>query len=277
VTHRGTYCDRSTLKAALGIASTDTASDAELLRVLENISRAIDNLCRRWFYVRSEARYYTAREGCELHLDADLLSVTTLKTDQDDDRDYDDTWAVTDYDLEPANIWPKREIERTPLGGYYFPSNERGVQINGLWGYGDGESGTPYIDTTTTTSEALDTTETGVDVVSGAACAVGQTVLIDSEQMYITSISTNTLTVERGVNGTTAAAHDTGKTVYRYRYPGPVVEACLIWAAETWRLKDAPLGVAGGAEFGQVAVSPSTWRAVISKLDTYIDRSKSIA
>jgi hypothetical protein len=36
--------------------------------------------------------------------------------------------------------------------------------------------------------------------------------------------------------------------------PAPVVESCLIIAAECWKLKDAPLGVAGVAEFGVLRV-----------------------
>lgn len=36
--------------------------------------------------------------------------------------------------------------------------------------------------------------------------------------------------------------------------PAPVVESCLIIAAECWKLKDAPLGVAGVADFGVLRV-----------------------
>ena len=56
-------------------------------------------------------------------------------------------------------------------------------------------------------NEALDASETGVDVDSGAVFKVGQTIQVDSEQMYISAISTNTLTVTRGYNGSTAATH----------------------------------------------------------------------
>src|SRR5687768_1834917 len=42
---------------------------------------------------------------------------------------------------------------------------------------------------------------------------VGFTIQIDSEQMVVTSKSTNTLTVTRGANGTTAATHSSGANV----------------------------------------------------------------
>ena len=289
MTLRGTYCDRSTLKTALGIASTDTASDAELLRILQDVSRFIDDYCHRHFYVELATRYFTARYSDALEV-PDLLAITTLKTDDDGDRTYETTWTATDYDLlagKDYNRWPKTRIEVTPNGSYSFPgwssysysyqapgihkttAGRKAVEIAGQWGHGDGESGTPYIDSTTTTNEALDASETGVDVVSGAALAVGQTILIESEQMYITAISSNTLTVERGVNGTTAATHDTGKTVYIYRYPGNIVETCLLLAAENFRLKDSPLGIAASPEVGGMMVQPSVWGIARSRLSGY--------
>jgi len=56
-------------------------------------------------------------------------------------------------------------------------------------------------------NEALDASETGVDVDDGSVFKVGQTIQVDSEQMYISGKSTNTLTVTRGYNGSTAATH----------------------------------------------------------------------
>ncbi len=67
-----------------------------------------------------------------------------------------------------------------------------------------------------TLNEALDTTETGVDVVSTTAPAavfVGDYIGIDYEVMLVTAISGTTLTVLRGQLGTTAATHDSGAVI----------------------------------------------------------------
>ncbi len=72
----------------------------------------------------------------------------------------------------------------------------------------------PTIDTGATLAEALDNSETAIDVSNGALIAVNRSILVDAEQMYVTSISTNTLTVIRGVNGTTKAAHLNGAAIY---------------------------------------------------------------
>ena len=70
--------------------------------------------------------------------------------------------------------------------------------------------------------------------------SAGHTIRIGDEQLYVTAASTDdqgvtTLTVQRGVNGTTAAAHAVGSGISMYRYPEGVAEACLLQAAVWWR------------------------------------------
>jgi hypothetical protein len=60
---------------------------------------------------------------------------------------------------------------------------------------------------TTLLNEALDSSETGVDVDDGTKFKINDVIKIDSEQMLITSISTNTLTVTRAYNSTSATTH----------------------------------------------------------------------
>lgn len=251
----GTYCDLVTLKSELGLPTADIADDATLLRKLENASRWIDAYCKRPFYVTSQTRYFTAPSSAGLFV-PDLLSISTLKTDDDGDRTYETTWTVTDYDLEPFNKFPKWTIGVAPNGDYSFPTGIKAIEIAGLWGYGNadpdgnGGSATPYEDSGTTTAEVLDTTETGVDVANGPALSAGQTILVESEQLYVRSISGNTVTVTRGCNGTTAATHVTSSAIYIWRYPGTIQEACLIQASRLFRRKDAPFGMVGSAEMG---------------------------
>jgi hypothetical protein len=69
----------------------------------------------------------------------DLVSVTTLKTDEDGDGVFERTWATTDYFLYPYNAAlygaPYTQIKRTVNGAYYFPRFGRYVQIVGTFGY----------------------------------------------------------------------------------------------------------------------------------------------
>ena len=57
---------------------------------------------------------------------------------------------------------------------------------------------------------------------------------IGSEQMLINDISTNDLTVARGLNGTTGAAHSDDSDIYILRWPASVERAALIQTARIW-------------------------------------------
>jgi hypothetical protein len=67
-------------------------------------------------------------------------------------------------------------------------------------------------------NEALDASETDVDVDEGAQFSIGDIIKVDSEMMKVTNIATNTLTVTRAYNGTTAATHDDDSEVYTLNY-----------------------------------------------------------
>ena len=62
--------------------------------------------------------------------------------------------------------------------------------------------------------EALDASETAVDVDYGAGFSANDLIKVDDEIMKISSISTNTLTVVRGYHNTTAATHDNNTQIY---------------------------------------------------------------
>jgi hypothetical protein len=113
-------------------------NDTELENCIEAASRAIDSYCKRRIYAAAETRYYSPRLPDWLEVD-DLLTVTTLKTDEDGDRTYETTWAVTDYDLMPTNAAlrgrPYTMIQTTPNGNYSFPVGVKSVQIAGSFGY----------------------------------------------------------------------------------------------------------------------------------------------
>ncbi len=126
------------------------------------------------------------------------------------------------------NTYPKVRIEINPDGDYSSFANgvKKGVYITGAWGYGDGISATPYVSDTTIT-EDLTAGEAAVDVTAVTNLSAGNTILIGTEQYYIYSIATLTLTTEPGVNGTTEATHTSGATISIYQYPADIRQACI--------------------------------------------------
>jgi hypothetical protein len=227
------YASIGDLKTALSV--TSTTDDVVMRKIAEAASRMIDKYCGRTFYVESRTWYFDGA-GARLWV-PDLLTVTTLKTDEDGDATYENTFETTDYILYPLNTYPKTYIEISNDGDYggFGGGVKKAVQIAGVWGYGDGISATPYIVDTTLTAAISSTSATTCTVTAVTNLSPGQTILIDSEQMFIYSISTLTLTVERGVNGTTAATHSNGASLYIYQYPYDVWQACLALASAIYQ------------------------------------------
>ena len=70
---------------------------------------------------------------------------------------------------------------------------------------------------TTTLAEALDASETEIDLTSSTGFDSTGTIFIENEEITYTGISTNTLTgCTRGANGTTAATHDNATSVAQF-------------------------------------------------------------
>jgi hypothetical protein len=109
--------------------------------VITAVSRLIDQYCGRRFYTTSsdETRYYTAVDAGLFLCPDDIVSLTMLATDGDGDRVYEDTWAATDYDLEPFNAsldsQPYVRIRVTPDGLYSFPTIRKSIKLVGKFGY----------------------------------------------------------------------------------------------------------------------------------------------
>ena len=113
----------------------DTAMEA----AINAASRFIDKFTGRKFYTSTETRYYSSNDTCIIYID-DLISLTTLKTDDDGDGIFETTWATTDYNLNPYNAVldriPYTWIELSRGGNYSFPvSAQKCIQIAGSFGY----------------------------------------------------------------------------------------------------------------------------------------------
>jgi hypothetical protein len=134
------YATLAEFKAAVGI--TDTTDDAALQSVLDATDTLIDLYCDRktGFGTATETRYYTA-EDYEYVLTDDLVSVTTLQTDDDANGTYETTWtAGTDYVLAPVNAaldgFPYTEIDTSVSWPRNFPKDVYiGVKVVGVFGF----------------------------------------------------------------------------------------------------------------------------------------------
>jgi hypothetical protein len=133
------YTTTAVLKTALGITGSDR--DTELGLCVTAASRAIDRLTRRRdgdFAAQTLTRYFAPERGDLLRVPP-LQSITTLKTDENEDGTFEVTWSVSgsyrDYLLWPLNGPPYTKIEVDKANGRYeFPVGQKTVEIAGSWG-----------------------------------------------------------------------------------------------------------------------------------------------
>ena len=229
--------------------------DARMLSLLESVSRMVDRYCNRHFYVLEATRRFDGDGGKRL-LFPDMVSIDEggLRTDEDMDGAFETTWDPGDYLLLPLNADPgsrgnpgSRPYTSVEVSGGVgrerrWPFGAATVQIGGQWGWWR-----HLRRAVGTVGRVPDAAATGVTVSDRAGIEEGDTLLIDSEQTYVRSYSGTSLKVVRGVNGTTAAAHDAGSPVEVFEYPGPVVEAVVLQAS---RLQRRMAGAAGPPEGG---------------------------
>lgn len=229
MTARNVYATLAEFKAYFtargGSAATDAADDAVIEKLLEQASRHLDSKTARWFYPRIETRYYNIPgqpDGYEreLWLDADLLAVISFLNGDAV------SIAATEYNLLPKNEYPKYSISMRPTSNVVWSLDSNGdwehvLDVLAIWGFHS-----RYQDAWlagSTLAEDLDTSETQWDVASESLFAAGQTVKVDNEICVVSStVSGKINVISRGDNGSTAATHLSGATVYIWR---PMEEA----------------------------------------------------
>jgi len=233
------YANVAEFKGALLTNVGVTTHDARLREILESVSRTVDEYLGRFIHSQIDTRYFSGNGNSRMTLPWDLIAVTTLKEDTTQDATYDTTWAATDYLLRPYDAVPtgraylpntkpywQIEIDQRSTGSKSnFPQNQRQFELVGKFGYAESS-----VDSTGTVNETYTSTDVTLTVSDGTLFSIAQMLLIESEQLYITAIATNDLTVQRGINGTTGASHASGVAISIIEYPNPIREAVLLEA-----------------------------------------------
>jgi len=180
------YATREEIKAELDVKET-ARSNARIDRALADATEAVDGMTHRTFYPVVDIRKFDwpPRAGMTpwiLRLDAnELISVTSLTSGGV-------TIALGDFLLRRADDKaepPYTRIEINLGGDASFGGGDtyqQDIVVTGLFGYRNDET------TLGTTAEALDVSETSVDVdaATSAAAGIGSLLRVDSERMVVT-------------------------------------------------------------------------------------------
>ena len=265
------YITREAVKAAVGTAGADR--DAVIDRVIAQASAEIDQITDRWFIPRTATRSYPWPQrngsGYVLYIDdADLLTVTALTKDGDDLT----AIAAADYFAEPVNETRKTRIEIDLASSAFYSAKDtrqRAVRVTGTWGYDD--------DTVTAgtvvSGLASDAAATSMVCSNGALVGVGDTLLIQSEQVEVTAKTT----VDLGVNESGAlTASVTDTTLAFSGVPATAVNVgeVLLIGSERMRIREVTTTTAVIVER---AYDGSTLATHANADDIYVYRTLTIA
>jgi hypothetical protein len=227
------------LKLELG---TVKATDDALLK--SKILAAIRDLegpkgLGRWIEPRMATRYYqddAIMGDGRLSVGEDLLAVTTLTNG--------DAVAIAaaSYWLEPRNVTPHWWIHlKSSYAWNWITDGE--ITLAGVWGWHK-----RYADAWTNSGDevedALGITASATTITIGddTRFEAMQLIKVDSELMRVTAVNAaipDTLTVERGVNGSTAATHAKDTDIFIWTPTDDTTENILRMAAYLYRLKDS--------------------------------------
>jgi hypothetical protein len=132
------YCTLTQIKSALRI--TDAVDDDMLEMAVESASRMIDSECDRNFYGTATTRDFTPSDRYTVDTD-DLTAITSVKLDDQGDRTFSITLALSDYQTEPlnqrvsGNAYPIYRLRM--IGDYLLPiwGQQATVRIQGTYGF----------------------------------------------------------------------------------------------------------------------------------------------
>ena len=284
------YADLATLKSAslLNVAVDDF--DDRLLGLLGSASRWIDGYCDRHFAARHGRLIFDGSgdgSGGDSLAVPDLIQVSSISVGLGSGRRSEwsaDDWILYPLNAEPDEPWgrPYTRIRVAAGSTRRFVRGPGVVIVDGVWGYNRRlvNSGWLVADMAPVGSGDISIAAAAGNGVTPLAVSAGHTIRIDDEQLFVASAdravggATATLGVERGVNGTSAAAHASGQAASLFRYPDAVAEACLLLASSWWRQRDAaPFSAAVEHQAGE---SAGVDRAVQGLLVPFLRRTAAL-
>lgn len=199
-----TYASREQFMAATD-TKTPAALSPDVDRILQSASRQVERQMHRHFYPRTQTVGFKPRwdqrgtdvDGAYVWLPFDLLSISSL-------LDGSSTVSPSDYSLD------HQHYEDGPYSTLRYWGTD--LTITGVWGYSQDTAPAGAL------AEALDASETDVDVTDSSKVGVGDLIFCDSESMIVTEKSLLDTTADLGSNlggekSDTTVAVNTGSLV----------------------------------------------------------------
>jgi hypothetical protein len=229
----------------LYLSSNSNIDDTLILAFIRQATREISRISSRVFYPIYYIDEYDTPKGTDLDLRNELLSLTSITNGMLG------TLLPADVVLYGPNADTHNMIHLSPVvSSWGLNSNNspnKAISVEGMWG-------SLYDDTAgwINTSQLLDDlTDTITTIITGVGIFyAGQLLKINDEMMYISSISSVTveeedfdsLSVVRGINGTTATAHSENDIIYVWECGYDISTMTAQVAAAYYHMRSNPIG-----------------------------------
>lgn len=269
------YCRRSEVRDVLG--SDSRARDAAIDIAIAGGSRQIDErlgIPEGYFYPHTATRYYRWPQRTEsrvqhrrsqvLYLDAWLISLTSMTGESGDN-----TIPTSEIFLEPANDGPpytRLEIDYSTTNvnaEFAGGADQRDIAVTGSWGYRASTVGASSLGAAIATAAA-----TSMTVKDGSLIDVGDALLIETEQLFISARTD--VDLAQNLNGAlTASVTDT--TVVIDGAPADAVNVGEVLRVGSERMRVTAINSTTSFEVSR-GYAGTTLAAHLSSADVFIER-----
>ena len=224
----------------LQLNSTSTSDDSLLLSMIRQASHDIEFETHRKFSPIIDTRYYDAPNHGPLLLDDDLLELTTLSNGDGT------AFGASEYKTYPLNTTPINRIVILGSSPAQWSRDDSGnaegaINLAGVWGYHP-DYISAWLDTTAVLGSNISTSATTLTCATGLVFA-GDLIKVDDEYMHISSVvvsTSDTATVVRSVNGSTAAVHSTSAIINRWNVYDSIANIAVAAAVGYYNLRTNP-------------------------------------
>jgi hypothetical protein len=250
------------LRARTGLGNADVSDDSKLLAKARAATAEIERFCQREFVPMQAARQFDWQRGDGLTFsDYSLLKLTSIVDSLGVPTpssaiilEGGSTSGATDTNGPYYGV--RIDVAKGSFLVYQtIPT--RAITVTGIWGWHDDYANAWRPSANTITAAITDTTTATVSASAptgtdgwgmSPAISVGDMIQIDSEWLFVVSITGNALTTIRGVQGTTATTHLNGASIQVYAPPSDLSDIAARWAS--W------LFTQDSTDYGQRVFSP---------------------
>ncbi len=218
----------------------NTQDDAKLKTLIRSASAQIESACMRVFVPYKATLATDTPLDTILMLPDDLLVLDELTVNGQ-------VMTTGQYVLLDYNQWPQYAAVPTNVNTFLLWQNTpfQSIRMEGLWGYNTNPDGmfsaTGVTLAANATSSATTLTVSALDGIETFSY-----IKIGDELMQVLAVITTeavpndiyTLTVKRGVNGYTAAAHTSGDAIYLYDVPQEIYYTATNYVYYLYQVRD---------------------------------------